>query len=862
MGKALPSQKRVKKRASGTELTPPANDDSRAFFHFKRVRLNTLFKKAVKYPLVLVCAGAGYGKTSAVHDFVEEYQATTVWVQLSERDNIGARFWENYIHTMAWVNQPLAKAVKELGFPDSKERLKQYHALLNKYLEQKRRIIIVDDFHCIDDPAVIRFIENNILNKQPPGTSFFLISRSIPRINTAGLISKGRMFSISEDDLRFTDGELAQYFRDLGLHPPSDNLREIMQDTKGWAFAINLIARSYQKAPGYDGYLRKAMKTDIFRLMEAEIWDRISKGLQDFLICLSLIEHLSVEFVTLLAGKNKGLIAEMEKQNAYVHRDSYVNAYLIHPLFLEFLTAKQKTLSEKQKRATYTIAGDWCGRNGFNIDALSYFEKIRDYKSIVSVLSELPVQQIPSDIAKFAACICDRFPPEAFDTVDSLALIHIRTYMCQGLWEKAVTLAEYYEARFLKLPENDIFKKRTLGGIYYCLTVTRALMALTTDCYDFDRYLEKCISCIDNPANLPKMAIQTPGPWIIVVGSSRKGAPEEYIAALTRTATCLSRGFSGSLSGEDELARGELKFYQGDMRAAEALVACSLEIAREKRQFEIEHRALFYTLRIAVLQGNYSRAEQALKGIKTQLGENEYANRFINYDIALCWYYCVLGLPDKVPDWLKDNFSPYGYACFIENFANQMKARICYLTRNYPPLLSFIRQMKKRESYLFGRVEMLAMEACVHYKMKDKNQAFAVFKEAYKTASPNEILLPFIELGKDMRTLTRVALKEGVNIPKPWLEEINRKSALYAKRQSYVNAEYRRANGIEGGISLTPRELETINDLCHGLSRAEIAANHNISINTVKMVIGNIYSKLGAKNLADLVRIATERKII
>jgi LuxR family maltose regulon positive regulatory protein len=785
--------------------------------------------KAVKHPLVAVCAGAGYGKTSAVHDFVEEYKVTTVWIPLCEHDNVDTRFLENLIHD---------------------------------HVDTKRRIIIMDDFHVIEEPSVLRFIEEYILHKMPPGTSFFLVSRSIPRINTAGLISRGRMFNINEDDLRFTDGELANYFREHNISPRPESLREIMRDTGGWAFAVNLIARSYQKAPGYDGYLRKAMKTDIFRLMEAEIWNGISKELQNFLVCLSLIGHLSVDLVSLLAGGNSGLVAEMEKQHAYVSRDAYINAYLIHPLFLEFLTAKQETLSETQKRKTYTIAGDWCGKNGFTIDALSYFEKIKDYKSIVSILSELPVQQIPPDIAKFAAIICDRSPPTAYDTVDRLAVIHIRAHMCQGLWNKAVELAEFYEKKYLKLPANDVFGKRNLGGIYYCWAISRALMALTDDTYDFNRYLEKSINCVSNLTNPPKLPVHSTGPWIIFAGTSRKGAPEECIEAISRTVACLSRRSGGRMSGEDELARGELNFYRGDTRVAETFIVRSLETAREKRQFEIEHRALFYSLRIAVSQGNYARAEQVLKDIKAQLDNDEYTNRFINYDISLAWYYHILGLPDKIPDWLKENFSPYGYASFIENFGNQMKARFCYSTRNYPPLLSYIQQMKKRESYLFGRVEMLAMEACAHYKMKNKDRAFAVLREAFKTASPNGILMPFIELGKDMRTLAIVALKEGVRIPKPWLEEINRKSALYAKHQNCVIAEYRQANGMENDIYLSPREMETVTDLCHGLSRAEIAANRNISINTVKKLIGNIYSKLGAKNLAELIRTATERKII
>jgi LuxR family maltose regulon positive regulatory protein len=171
--------------------------------------------------------------------------------------------------------------------------------------------------------------------------------------------------------------------------------------------------------------------------------------------------------------------------------------------------------------------------------------------------------------------------------------------------------------------------------------------------------------------------------------------------------------------------------------------------------------------------------------------------------------------------------------------------------------------MKTRESFLFGRIEMLAMEACVHYKMKDKKLAFAALQEAYKNAAPNDIVMPFIELGKDMRTLSAAALKESIRkIPKKWLENINRKSASYAKRQVHLIAEYKQANLISDNIVLSTRENEILADLSHGLSRSEIAANRGFSINTVKAVINNIYMKLGAENLAAAIRIASERKIV
>jgi LuxR family maltose regulon positive regulatory protein len=147
--------------------------------------------------------------------------------------------------------------------------------------------------------------------------------------------------------------------------------------------------------------------------------------------------------------------------------------------------------------------------------------------------------------------------------------------------------------------------------------------------------------------------------------------------------------------------------------------------------------------------------------------------------------------------------------------------------------------------------------------LKEKTKAFAVLEEVYEMALSNEIVMPFIELGKDMRTLTAAMLKEpGGKIPKSWLEDVNRRAASYAKYQSNIITKYKKSHRITENVAISPRETEILTDLCHGLSRAEIAANRSLSINTVKMVINHIYMKLGADNLADLVRIAVERKMV
>ncbi|MDR3200755.1 MAG: helix-turn-helix transcriptional regulator, partial [Spirochaetales bacterium] len=72
--------------------------------YLERPQIDRLLEKAVESPLVTVVAGAGYGKTHSVYSFLRKYNALTTWMQFSERDNIGERFWENFIATVGVVS--------------------------------------------------------------------------------------------------------------------------------------------------------------------------------------------------------------------------------------------------------------------------------------------------------------------------------------------------------------------------------------------------------------------------------------------------------------------------------------------------------------------------------------------------------------------------------------------------------------------------------------------------------------------------------------------------------------------------------------------------------------------------------------
>ena len=839
-----------------TEGFPQANNR-----HFIRQRINSLLSRAAEKSLVVVCAGMGYGKTRAVSEFARESKTPTAWIQLSEFDNNGAMFWKNYVSAIAIIDELYAEELIKIGFPDNEDKQRRFkNARYSEKLKNSKHLIVLDDFHIIKDHAVICFIERAIYNL-PSNFSFIIICRTFPQLNILSLEIKNMVHQIQEDDLNFTETELVQYLKAQRLPIETQYLHEIYQDTKGWAFSVSLIARSLRKSPLYWGYVRSAMKSSIFKLIETEVWDTASEHLKRFWVRISLIEHFSADLMSLLCNDNN-IITEFRQQSAYVRFDSYANTFLIHHLFIDYLRAKQDILDDDEVRVTYKTTGDWCKQNGFTIDAMNYYEKIGDYESIVSIFDELSAF-VPNDIALKALEIFERAPEETCDLVKFFATKHLRIVMCLGRFEEALELAERYEKRFIQLPEDNVFRNHALSGVYYCWGCIRANMSTIDDCYDFDAYFAKMNECLRKSPLKPNQFINIPiGPWVSLVGAAKQGAPQKYVESLTRAVKHASSCLGTGMTGEDDLCYGELKFYQGDLATAEAYFDKAVEHSQKQGQCEVVHRALFYIERIAFSQGNREKVENALMDMKTRLNKKEYPLRFISYDIAISWYYYYLRQPEMVRGWLKDKFTPYIRASFIENFENQMKARYHYLVKNYSPLLDYVEDMKRRESILYGRVEMLTLEACALYQLKDRKGAFATLREAYETASPNNILMPFIELGKDMRSLITVALRDEVcRIPQAWLKNLNHKSHFYARNQAQFISDYVKHNGANEDKVFSSMETEFLNDLYNGLSKNEIAAKHGLSINTVKMVTKSIYEKLNAHSIADVIRFVAERNL-
>jgi len=795
------------------------NDNKHSEALFERPRLCKLFTEAINYPLIIVCAGSGYGKTYAVHSFLKKNDIKTAqeqqteekkihtyasWVQISERDNIPARFWESYTNQVSLLWPDFGARFKEIGFPNTDEAFSKYKAIKLEIASLPgMRIRVFDDFHLLRNKDILRFFERSV-NITVPNFKLLLISRTMPEINFIGVMKSQNVFTIQEDELCFTEEEIIKYFNHINLSVSGADIKNIFNDTLGWAFALNLIANSFKKNQKYERYALDAMKKNIFRFIEKEIPKTISEQLWRFLLRISLIDHLAAGLIKLLARENCGLaacsadvcqsidrlIGEMELLNAYIRYDFFMDSYVIHHLFLDYLRQKQdQFLTDDERSRTYQTAGLWCEANDYHMDALSYYEKSADYDAIIRKVTSLSIQ-MPQDMAGYALEIFNRIPDTVKASNPLFPSMLLKLKIILGQFDEAQTIAEHYAADYqarVETPERN----RALTGIYTFWGLLRMKMSTYTDIYDFDIYYKKLCDYYDNnPFKLiGSYRALTASAWASNVGTNRTGAMEEYIAAVSRMVSFFSPILIKYFDGLEDLLRGELCFYKRQFNDAEQFLKQSINRTQKHDQYVTQNKALVYLMHIYFSNGDLEGAQKSLKEMET--ASVRHIESISLYDIACGFFYLALDLPEEIPEWLKGDFSPFTHSSFLENYANRIRARYHFQTRKYSALLMFIDNTAEPSGILFGKIELKVLKAMSLYQLKKRSEAIAVFTEAYNLSESNKLITTFTEHAKDMRTLSLAAHRDkNCAIPKKWLEEINRISSIYAKRKIKMISEY------------------------------------------------------------------------
>ncbi|MDR2746730.1 MAG: LuxR C-terminal-related transcriptional regulator [Treponema sp.] len=878
---------------------PPFNADP---YYLKRSQLDMTLKKALQSPVVAVTAGRGYGKTSSVYSFLENASLVSLWVQLSGRDNICRRFWENICTCITLRNPELGKIMTGLGFPDSDMIFDRFYGAVEKAIRAMREeagyVIVYDDFQTIDNPVMLRLFDR-ILAFPFSKTTIILISRIEPQIKTLPLLSKGLLTRITVEDLRFTPEETAAYFVLRGLSVSSKDIDLIYRDSEGWPLLLNFIAQNAGKQEMPFHYSPEIVKFPLFKIIEDSFFSSLDKNTRKFLIKLSLAGHWPLE----LLGEMESPAEDLEKLSPFIRYDSYLNGYRIHNLLLEFLTERQGELSREERRKMYLKSARWCLNNSLRMDAASYYEKARDYWGLVNLYFSYPAL-IPEDTASFLLDITDRLlcetekgAPENPGRNDLEALLYLRyairpkLLLTVGRLEESAAACRQAIAKFEALP-SSIVNARILASVYVSLGFVHIFTCLVSKNYRFLPFFEKAHAYfMAYKLHVGRIVGQgIVSPYICQVGlPARAGEFEEYLSNFVPSVSLVAKISGGILTGQDSLGWCEYHYFRGELGTAENFARRAIIQARENRQYEAENRGIFFLLRIAIHGGNRPEIENLLKQIRTQFETEHYQTGSILCDLEYGWFYSQIENPALVASWIRGDSDMSGIHNLNRPMEILIKAKCLFAEKNYPAALDVLEQWGRDNGprdCLLGRLEMIALEAACNLRLNRRSMALKKLAEAWALSAANGLDMPFIELGEDMRLLAAAALEdmegdededmenqdedikknpdipprreEGVKprMPRGWLESLRHRAAAYGKTLAAFGSQ---SQTVDSGIVLRPSETMVLQALSQGLTREEIAGREGLSLYGIKEIIKNIYRKLGAMNRADAIRIAIDR---
>ncbi len=323
--------------------------------------LDVLYHALSSYPLTLVSAPAGYGKTTllaaAAHAPPPEHSPLTVaWLSLDEEDNDPARFLTAFITALHHVNPRCGHTAYSLlqSSPNPAGQPRQIiGALINDILAHVTQpfVLILDDLHRITDSAVFVALDY-LLEHMPPQMRLVIATRHDPPLALARLRARDQVVELRLAELRFTPEETAAFFHHtLRLALPPPDLASLHARADGWAVGLRLLATSLNRMTSpadRSAFIGNLMQADryIFDFLAEEVLNREDPRTRVFLLETSILAELTPRLCQAVTGRDDAgaVLEDLHRRNLFIEylpspgeSSGATPTYRYHDLFAAFL---------------------------------------------------------------------------------------------------------------------------------------------------------------------------------------------------------------------------------------------------------------------------------------------------------------------------------------------------------------------------------------------------------------------------------------------------------------------------------------------------------------------------------------------
>ncbi len=336
---------------AATKLRPPAPPTRLV----GRTRLDVIldggFDRHV--PLVLASAPAGSGKSTLLAAWGARHSQRLAWMQVEGADSDPARFWSSLVAAIGRPLPDLASRLTPLVLGSLGDDQVIVPAIINALVDDNERlIVVVDDYHLIDNASVHRGVEH-LIDMCPPELTLALSTRVDPPFRLGRLRVRNRLAEVRADDLRFAANEAASLLGTVGATMSPALLDELCARTEGWAAALVLAGLSLERAPdparfveafrGDNQLVVSYLSDELLATMDAEDRHRLLET--------SVLDRLTgplVDAVTASSGGQQWLTTIADQNQLIVRLDNVGEWFRYHHLLRDLLVLEaQRTFPER-----------------------------------------------------------------------------------------------------------------------------------------------------------------------------------------------------------------------------------------------------------------------------------------------------------------------------------------------------------------------------------------------------------------------------------------------------------------------------------------------------------------------------------
>jgi LuxR family maltose regulon positive regulatory protein len=246
--------------------------------------------------LSLVCAPAGFGKTTLVSEWIACCDLPVAWLSLDEGDNDVTRF---LIYLVSAIRIIVPTVGEGIMFLLKSPRPPQINWILTNLIneiitKQDNFTLVLDDYHVIDSKVVndgICFLLENL----PPQMHLTIISRDIPNLPLAQLRVRNQLTELRVKDLCFTPLEVSEFLNGvMSLNLGAGDIAALETRTEGWIAGLQLAAISLQGHNDATAFINSFTGNHYFVMdyLVEEVLQQQPESIQRFLLYTSILERL------------------------------------------------------------------------------------------------------------------------------------------------------------------------------------------------------------------------------------------------------------------------------------------------------------------------------------------------------------------------------------------------------------------------------------------------------------------------------------------------------------------------------------------------------------------------------------------